>query len=167
MTVEGEHVYHVSRFGVLAHNNKCAVFSRTLTRRLSGLYSDDGATLLATALRRNGILRPAQTTPHHLIPMSMANLKGVEPLFEKAVRSGWDMNGARNGMFLDGIAHPRGNNYPNYRAFVEKQIRGYIKEHGATRNITGKKARSFLEGLGSRMKKLIEENPGRNIDHPF
>jgi len=98
-------------------------------------------------------------TPHHLIPVSLAERTGLRGFFIKAAREGWDMNGVKNGKMVDNLIR-HVNSHPRYNTFVENEIRDYIKKSGGIKNLNGIQSRNFLEQLADRLSKLIDNTTG-------
>ena len=148
LEVDGEHVYFVSAAGILVHNSKSYLVRNDtqLLRNLGGFVADH--------------------TPHHVIPVSVANTRGMRGLFEKASLAGWELNGRRNGMMLNNLIE-HVNHHPRYNAYMEQQVRSYIKRNGGIKNISGEQAKNYLDGLADRTRKYLRENPGKDINKLF
>ncbi len=158
-----KHLNSILKDGILGAEKG---LSRSLDGRLAGLYNRaEGAKLLARSMTSTGVVRPANTASHHLIPMSIA--KEHKTLFNKAVHGGWDMNGAKNGKYLDRIMHPSGGSHPRVQGYTRKQISEWVKKKGGVKNISNLEAKNYLENLAKRMSDYFDANPGKNINELF
>ncbi|MEJ7593128.1 MAG: polymorphic toxin-type HINT domain-containing protein [Planctomycetaceae bacterium] len=146
LEVDGEHVYYVSDAGVLVHN---AGRSYSLDRDPNFL----GA-------KRFGY------NPHHLIPINTAKYADLRLFFERAAAKGWNMNGRRNGMWLDEFTQHRGR-HDLYSDYVANRIRSYIDTKGGIRAIGGADARKYLDGLSDDLRRRINFHPDEDINFLF
>ena len=98
-------------------------------------------------------------TGHHLVPVSVAQQTGLKRFFQLAASEGWAMNGERNGMLVENVTR-HVNHHPRYNGYVAQRIRNYIVDSGGVTNITGVKARQYLESLSDDMRRFIKNTTG-------
>lgn len=95
---------------------------------------------------------------HHIIPF----IKQDNPLIQKAVEAGFDLNNAaKNGKALKISEHS--GSHLIYSDRVEAKMNQILSLYN--NNPTPAQARQALENLASQIKTVIEANPGVHIDN--
>jgi hypothetical protein len=91
-----------------------------------------------------------------LVPVSVAQQRGLKVFFQRAAKEGWDINGGGNGLMIDNIIR-HVNHHPRYNAYVAQRIQGYVNKSGGLKNISGSQARQYLDSLSSDMRRFLND----------
>jgi hypothetical protein len=103
MTVEGEHVYHVSLLGALAHNT-CANKLRSAMNK-AGVFGDEGA------------------IPHHMVSRFDLRALDARKILDKY---GIGLDSHWNGVFLPRSAHEGLHTAGYYEAITRRLVQGDV-----------------------------------------